>query len=188
MTNDVTKELEMLRQEVEHLRQMNKKHMEGLQKLLAQNLKLSEMLDSHYEVRRHVEWLKDIIRKHREVVAQADLRDDDELLAIIEARIEGDNLPLPPGFGLREVAELAGVTQTRIAELYKNKTIHHSVDKYLDYIRLLRSLRLLKEHPTYSIEAIAQEAGFNSVRTMQRKIEDAIGITPGQFRDLTNPQ
>ena len=30
MTNYVMKELEMLRQEVEHLRQMNKKHMEGL--------------------------------------------------------------------------------------------------------------------------------------------------------------
>jgi transcriptional regulator GlxA family with amidase domain len=104
------------------------------------------------------------------------------LLAVIEARIEGDNIPLPPDFGVKDVAKLVGITQSRVVELYKKKTVYHSLDKYLDFLRLMRALRLLRDHPGYSIEAIALEAGFGTVRTLNRKIQDAIGITPGEFR------
>ena len=86
------------------------------------------------------------------------------------------------------MADLVGTTQTRIADLYKSKTIYHSVDKYLDFLRLMRALRILKEKPGYSIDAIAQDSGFNSVRTLQRKIQEAIGLSPGQYRDITNPE
>ena len=180
-------ELEQLREENKKLKEDNKRLIDGSEQLLGRNMMLSEKLDIYYDVRRRVEWLKDLVQRHRELMAFADLRDDEELLAIIEARIEGDNIPIPPEFGLREVAELVGSTQQRIVELYKRKTIYHTVDKYLDYLRLLRALQMLKEKPAYNIEAIAQDAGFNSVRTMHRKIIDTLGMTPGQFRDITNP-
>ena len=61
------------------------------------------------------------------------------------------------------------------------------MDKYLDFLRLMRALRMLKENPQYSIEAIAADAGYNTVRTLNRKIQEAIGITPRQYRDITNP-
>jgi transcriptional regulator GlxA family with amidase domain len=121
------------------------------------------------------------------MIANADLRDDDELLAVIEARIEGEEIPLPPDFGVKDVAELVGITQGRVTELYKKKTIYHSLDKYLDFLRLMRALRLLRDHPGYSIEAIAHEAGFATVRTLNRKIQDALGVTPGEFRVMSNP-
>ena len=187
MTTNEKKELEQLREEVERLRENNKRLIEGSEQLIARNMMLAEKMDIYYEVRRRVEWLKDLVRKHRELMAHADLRDDEELLAIIEARLEGDDFALPPEFGLKDVAELVGTTQQRIVELYKRKTIYHSIDKYLDYLRLMRALRLLKDKSLYGVEAIAQDAGFNSVRTMHRKIIDAIGMTPGQFRDITNP-
>lgn len=181
-------EIERLRHEVERLTENNRRLTEGSEQLIARNMMLAEKLDIYYDVRRRTEWLKELVHKHREMMAQADLRDDEELLAIIEARIEEENIPLPPEYGLREVAELVGVTQTRIVDLYRKKTIYHTVDKYLDYLRLLRALKLLKEKPLYGIEAVAEEAGFNSVRTLQRKIQEAIGITPGQFRDIANPE
>ena len=134
-----------------------------------------------------VNWLKDLIRRHREMMVNADLRDDDELLALVEARIEGDDIPLPPEFGVKDVAELVGVTQSRITDLYRKKTVYHSLDKYLDFLRLMRALRLLRDHPTYSIEAIAHDAGFATVRTLNRKIQDALGVTPGEFRVMNNP-
>ena len=182
------KELELLRAEVARLAEVNRNLVEGTEKLIARNMMLAEKLDVYYEVRRRVEWLKDLVRKHREVMAQADLRDDEELLALIEHRLEGEDIPLPPEFGLKEVAELVGTTQTRIISLYKEKTIYHSLDKYLDFLRLMRALRLLKDHPEYSIEAIAMDAGFNTVRTLNMKIQEALGITPRQFRDITNPE
>ena len=107
---------------------------------------------------------------------------------IVYGYTQSDEISLPPEFGIKEVADLVGTTQTRIADLYKSKTIYHSVDKYLDFLRLMRALRILKEKPGYSIDAIAQDSGFNSVRTLQRKIQEAIGLSPGQYRDITNPE
>jgi AraC-like DNA-binding protein len=187
MAKDENGELAQLRAEVAQLRETNRLLLAGSEQLIARNMMLAEKVDIYHEVRRRVEWLKDLVQRHRELMADADLRDDEELLAFIETRLEGDDVALSPDFGLKDVAELAGTTQQRIAELYRRKTIYHSVDKYLDYLRLIRALRLLKDKPHYGVEAIAQEAGFNSVRTMHRKILDAIGMTPGQFRDLTNP-
>ncbi|MBP5712709.1 MAG: AraC family transcriptional regulator [Prevotella sp.] len=187
MKENEQSELEQLRQKVEELTALNKHLQEANQQLIARNMMLGEKLDVYYEVRSRVQWLKELVRKHRELVAQADLRDDEELLALIEAHLEGDNIPLPPEFSVKEVAELVGTTQSRIIDLYKKKTIYHSVDKYLDFLRLMRALRMLKDHPNYSIEAIAHDAGFNTVRTLNRKIQETLGITPGVFRDITNP-
>ena len=189
MNTEEKKELELLREEVNRLREevdrltkMNVSLAAGSESLLKRNMDLYRRLDSYYNVRMRVNWLKDLIRRHREMIANADLRDDDELLAVIEARIEGDNIPLPPEFGVKDVAKLVGITQSRVVELYKKKAVYHSLDKYLDFLRLMRALRLLRDHPGYSIEAIALEAGFGTVRTLNRKIQDAIGITPGEFR------
>ena len=187
MKENEQSELEQLRQKVEELTARNKHLQEANEQLIARNMMLGEKLDIYYEVRSRVQWLKELVRKHRELVAQADLRDDEELLAVIEAQLEGDNIPLPPEFSVKEVAELVGTTQSRIIDLYKKKTIYHSVDKYLDFLRLMRALRMLKDNPNYSIEAIAHYAGFNTVRTLNRKIQESLGITPGVFRDITNP-
>ena len=189
MNTEEKKELESLREEVNRLREevdrltkMNVSLAAGSESLLKRNMDLYRRLDSYYNVRMRVNWLKDLIRRHREMIANADLRDDDELLAVIEARIEGDDIPLPPEFGVKDVAELVGISQGRVVELYKKKTVYHSLDKYLDFLRLMRALRLLRDHPGYSIEAIALEAGFGTVRTLNRKIQDALGVTPGEFR------
>lgn len=188
MTTEEKKEMEALRQEVKRLQEVNTKLVTATQQLIERNVDLYERLDVYYFVRTHAGWLQDMVRKHREVVAHADLRDDKELLAIIESRIEGENIPLPPEFGLKELSDLVGVTQSRLKDLFRRKTIHHTVDKYLDYLRLLRALRLLKEHPGYNIEAIAHEAGFASVRTLNRKIQDTIGMSPGIYRDINGSE
>lgn len=187
MTAEEKKEMDRLHEEIDRLTNMNVSLAKASERLMVRNDELERRLDTYYNVRMRVNWLKELVRRHREMIANADLRDDDELLAVIEARIEGEEIPLPPEFGVKEVAELVGVTQGRIVELYKKKTVYHSLDKYLDFLRLMRALRILREHPGYSIEAVAMDAGFNSVRTLNRKIQDALGITPGEFRVINNP-
>ena len=83
MTKDEKEELEQLRQEVEQLRDVNKRLVDGSEQLIARNMMLTEKLDIYYEVRRRIDWLKDLVRRHKEYMAQADLRNDEELLAII---------------------------------------------------------------------------------------------------------
>ena len=171
-------EIERLHEEVDRLTKMNVSLAAGSESLMKRNIELYKRLDSYYNVRMRVNWLKDLICRHREMIVNADLRDDDELLAVIEARIEGDNIPLPPEFGVKDVAKLVGITQSRVVELYKKKTVYHSLDKYLDFLRLMRALNLLRDHPGYSIEAIALEAGFGTVRTLNRRFRMLLVLPP----------
>ncbi len=80
--------------------------------------------------------------------------------------------------------KLAEALMTQFSEAFKSMTIYGSLGNYLDYLRLLKALRLLKTHPNYNVEAVAKEAGFASVRTLNRKIQDVVGMTPRQFRDM----
>ena len=92
MTAEEKKEMERLRAEVERLTSMNVSLAAASERLLERNVDLYERMDSYYNVRMHVDWLKSLIKRHREYMANADLRDDDELLALAEARIEGENI------------------------------------------------------------------------------------------------
>ena len=67
--------MEMLRQKVQQLTEENKQLIESNEELIARNMMLAEKLDIYYEVRRRVDWLKELIRRHRELMVQADLRD-----------------------------------------------------------------------------------------------------------------
>jgi transcriptional regulator GlxA family with amidase domain len=57
-----------------------------------------------------------------------------------------------------------------------------SPDAYIDNLRVLAALRLLREQPNYTIAVVAEEAGFANVRTLQRRIQDAIGMSPVDYR------
>lgn len=152
--------------------------------LINRNMQLGQMVDAYYDVRRRIEMLKDLVIRHKELLKEADLRDDDELMAVIETHLEENLSYTNPDFGLKELADLVGTTQTRIVELFRRSTLHKSLDDYLDYLRILRSMFLLQTQPSWSIAACAQETGFTVIRSFNRKFQDAIGMTPHEFRLL----
>ncbi|MBQ4147811.1 MAG: helix-turn-helix domain-containing protein [Prevotella sp.] len=152
--------------------------------LVNRNMLLAQQLDVYYDVRRRIQMLKELVIRHKELLRHADLRDDDELMAIIETKLEESLAYQDPDYSLKEVAELVGTTQTRIVELFRRSPVHKTVDDYLDYLRLLRSMYYLQEKPMWGVAACAQEAGFSVIRTFNRKFQDAIGMTPHEFRML----
>ena len=162
--------------------------MQKLQKanfeLLNHNLLLSKQINAFYDVKRRIYMLKELVKRHQDLLRNADLRDDDELMALIEIRLQENHAYEDPNFGLKELAEMMGTTQTRLNELFRRSPIHKTVDDYLDYMRLLRSLYYLQTELSWGIAACAQEAGFSVVRTFNRKFQDALGLTPHEFRML----
>ena len=58
--------------------------------LLTRNMQLSQQLDAFYDVRRRIQMLEELVIRHQELMHNADLRDDDELMALIEVRLEQD--------------------------------------------------------------------------------------------------
>ena len=87
-----------------------------------------------------------------------------------------------PNFDTAALAHLLGVSQERLNRLFHKQTIYRTPEAYIDNIRLLSAMRLLREEPNYNIAVIAEEAGFGNVRTMQRRFQDAVGMTPVEYR------
>jgi transcriptional regulator GlxA family with amidase domain len=77
---------------------------------------------------------------------------------------------------------MLGVSMKRLEALFRHQTIHRTPDAYIDNLRVLAALRLLREQPNYTIAVVAEEAGFSNVRTLQRRIQEVIGMSPVDYR------
>ena len=179
MTKEEIKQLQdenaFLKVEVERLK-------DELIRLVSRNLDLSERLEDDVELRRRTEVAREIMEGNIERQRNADLQDDGQLMALIEMRVEKERPHLKPDFDAVALAEMLGVSQARLNQLFRHQTIHRTPDAYIDNLRTLAALRLLREKPNYTIAVVAEEAGFSNVRTLQRRIQEAIGMSPVDYR------
>ena len=164
-----------LKGEVERLK-------DELVRMVSRNLDLSEQLEWDVELRRRTAVAREIMEARVERQRNADLQDDGQLMALIEMRVEKDRPHLSPDFNPAALAEMLGISMTRLYQLFRHQTIHRTPEAYIDNLRTLTALRLLREKPNYTIAVIAEEAGFSNVRTLQRRIQDAIGMSPVDYR------
>ena len=167
-----------LKQEIERLK-------DEIISLIGRNLELTEQLEEGTELRRRVDIAREIFEGNIERQRNADLLDDGQLMALLELRIEKDLSYTNPEFDAAALAEKMGVSKERLNRLFHKQTIYRTPDAYIDNLRLLTAMRMLREHPQYTIAVISDEAGFANVRTMQRRFQDAIGMTPVEYRLMT---
>ena len=180
-------ELEQLRAENARLGAENARLREENQRLVSRNLALSERLDVWYDTRMRVQLLKELMLADRRRMARADQKDDLELLALIEARVEKEKPHQQPDFDAEALARLLDVTPLRLSRLFRNNTPHHTPEDYIDFRRVISAMELMRRQPNYSVAAVAQDVGFSSIRTLQRRMQQAIGMTPVEFRLLIEP-
>lgn len=177
-------ELEKLKAENEKLRQLVDNLKNEMIRLVGRNLDLSEQLEEQVELRRRVDVAKEIFKGNIERQRNADLKDDGQLLAMIEIKLEENLAYLKADFDTTALAELLDVSKERLAALFRHKTIYRTPEGYLDNLRTLHAMRLLRERPNYNIAYIAEESGFNHVRTLQRRLMDVVGMSPADYRAL----
>ena len=178
----MTEEVKKLQEDVAFLKGEVERLKDELVRLVSRNLDLSEQLEYDVELRRRTAVAREIMEARVERQRNADLQDDGQLMAIIEMRLEKDRPHLRPDFDVHALAEMLGVSQARLNQLFRKQTIHRTPEAYIDNLRTLEALRLLREQPNYTIAVIAEEAGFSNVRTLQRRIQDAIGMSPVDYR------
>lgn len=108
MTEEEIKQLKdentALKGEVERLK-------DELIRMVGRNLDLSERLEYDVELRRRTEVAREIMEGNIERQRNADLRDDGQLMALIEMKVENDRPHLKPEFDSVALAEMLGVSQ-----------------------------------------------------------------------------
>ena len=164
------KEIKQMQAEIERLRADNARLQSEMIRLVGRNLALSEQLEVDVELRRRFEVARTLMKENIERQRNADLQDDGQLLALIDLRLEEKRSHLNPDFDTKQLAELLGVSMDRLIKLFRNKSIYRTPEAYIDNLRTINAMRLLRTQPNYSIAAIAEESGFNHVRTLQRRI------------------
>ncbi|MBR3399699.1 MAG: helix-turn-helix domain-containing protein [Prevotella sp.] len=182
----MSEELKQLKAENEQLKKDVERLRDELIRLVSRNLDLSERLEYDVELRRRTEVARELLEGNIQRQLNADLKDDAQLMALIELRVESDRPHLKPDFNSTDLARLLDVSHERLVQLFRHQTIHRTPDAYIDNLRVLAALRLLREKPQYNIAVVAEEAGFSNVRTLQRRVQDAIGMTPVDYRNMLN--
>ncbi len=121
-------------------------------------------------------------QEHREnIVLTADMTDE-ELLAWLDEQMDKTRLFTDSSLTLKTMAKTLGLTQKRLASLFKNNAKYANLGDYLNEKRFLLACRLLREQPNWTIEAVGAEAGFGGRRTFQTEVKRRLGITPLQYR------
>ena len=178
------KEIKEMKAEIERLRADNARLQSEMIRLVSRNLNLSEQLEYDVELRRRFEVARTLMKENIERQRNADLQDDGQLLALIDLRLEENRSHLNPDFDAKQLADLLGVSQERLVRLFRNKSIYRTPEGYIDNLRTINAMRLLRTQPNYNIAAIAEASGFNHVRTLQRRLMDVTGMTPADYRAL----
>lgn len=96
-----------------------------------------------------------------------------------------ERLYLDPGLTLPRLARRLGIPQTRLSQLL-NDNQQISFKQYLAQLRVIEAKRLLQQLPPKPLEAVAEEAGFQSMSTFYSAFKKQEGLTPTAFRASRN--
>lgn len=92
-----------------------------------------------------------------------------------------NKLFLQPKFGREDLLRVTNINKNSLGWLLRTYADAGSISEYLNRLRVEYSVKLMKEKPHHSIDAIAAEASFNSRSTFYRAFYKVFGMSPTQY-------
>ena len=103
-----------------------------------------------------------------------------ELFNRIDRTIRENQLFLQQDFSRDVLCEQMNISRAQCSSLIKTYA-QCTFPAYINRLRLNHAIELMKQHPNYSIEAIANECGMERANFHRRFVEE-FGITPSEFK------
>ena len=104
-----------------------------------------------------------------------------KLFKSVDSRIERELLFADPNFGRNELVRLFGTDKNVLPSVLR-RFANTSVPGYINAKRMDYAVRLLKEHPEYTLGAIAEACGIKSPATFIRNFKNTYGMAPSEYR------
>ena len=101
----------------------------------------------------------------------------------LDSLIRKDELYLSADLSREDLVRMAHMNNTRFAKMIKENT-GTNLNGYINELRLNHAIQLLKEHPEYTLRAIAEASGINSMPTFHNLFKSKTGMTPSEFKKV----
>lgn len=98
-----------------------------------------------------------------------------------DKRIMKERLFTNPDFGRDDLMRLLGVDKNTLPSLLQNIT-GTNVSGFINIKRMEYAVSLIKEHPEYTLESIAEACGIKSSATFIRNFKATYDMTPSEYR------
>lgn len=99
----------------------------------------------------------------------------------IDRRITQEELFRDPSFGRDDLVRLAGIDKNRLPAFIQ-QFANTNVVGYINSKRMEYAADMMKRHPDYTLNAIAEACGIKSPATFIRNFKAAYGMAPSDFR------
>ena len=107
---------------------------------------------------------------------------------MLERIVEEQQLYLVKNLTLTDLAAAMGTNRTYVSN-YLSQVRGQTFYDYINQIRIeKKSVPLLREHPEYTLDYVANESGFASISTFRRAFLKLTGKTPRQFIKAATPE
>ena len=118
----------------------------------------------------------------RVVNAPVDVSDEElRRFTEVDKRIMKERLFANPDFGRDDLMRLLGVDKNALPALLQ-RTAHTNVSGYIIIKRMEYAVSLMKEHPEFTLESIADACGIKSSATFIRNFKAVYDMTPSEYR------
>lgn len=108
-------------------------------------------------------------------------QEDYILFAEMQSKIISEALFKSPDFNRDNIAEATGLSRAKVSQLIGQFT-NLSPSEYINKLRVEYSVKMIKEHPEWTIDAIAESCGYVRRATYYSHFNKFFGISPAQYR------
>ena len=119
--------------------------------------------------------------RHKAGSGKHDTDDGEQLLMRLKLLINEKRLYQRPSVPLWEIASELGISQKRLKEIIE-MTGYYSLKNLFNHYRINCACQMMLAHPAFSVEAVAKESGFQSVKSFYRWFQREVGVSPTDFK------
>lgn len=128
---------------------------------------------------KHIDELID--RQPLEADATPEDQQDYTLFAEMQSKIISEALFKSPTFNRDNIVKATGLGRAKVTQLI-NQFAGLSPSEYINKLRVEYSVKMIKDHPEWTMEAIAECCGYVRRATFYSHFKKIFGISPAQYR------